>query len=138
MVKGAALFLQQGNSPQGPRSLPHPHKHAGKWLHGETGFLLGCRNNLGQTCIVKKKNLKCPNCLVCKKTIYFIFHSLGATEEELGHGRVGNQPGGWTGTAWYCVVGSVASDFSSCQQFCRPGRHPSRENFVLLCLCIIG
>uniref|UniRef100_A0A8D2KZP7 Protein phosphatase Slingshot homolog 1 n=1 Tax=Varanus komodoensis TaxID=61221 RepID=A0A8D2KZP7_VARKO len=29
MVKGAALFLQQGNSPQGPRSLPHPHKHAG-------------------------------------------------------------------------------------------------------------
>ncbi|XP_034284785.1 protein phosphatase Slingshot homolog 1 isoform X1 [Pantherophis guttatus] len=30
MVKGAALFLQQGNSPQGPpRSLLHPHKHAG-------------------------------------------------------------------------------------------------------------
>ncbi|XP_042297892.1 protein phosphatase Slingshot homolog 1 isoform X2 [Sceloporus undulatus] len=29
MVKGAALFLQQGNSPQGPRTLPHPHKHAG-------------------------------------------------------------------------------------------------------------
>uniref|UniRef100_A0ABM5F1M0 protein-serine/threonine phosphatase n=1 Tax=Pogona vitticeps TaxID=103695 RepID=A0ABM5F1M0_9SAUR len=29
MVKGAALFLQQGSSPQGPRSLPHPHKHAG-------------------------------------------------------------------------------------------------------------
>ncbi|XP_076778567.1 protein phosphatase Slingshot homolog 1 isoform X2 [Arvicanthis niloticus] len=29
MVKGAALFLQQGNSPQGPRSLQHPHKHAG-------------------------------------------------------------------------------------------------------------
>ncbi|XP_063171938.1 protein phosphatase Slingshot homolog 1 isoform X2 [Candoia aspera] len=30
MVKGAALFLQQGNSPQGgPRSVPHPHKHAG-------------------------------------------------------------------------------------------------------------
>uniref|UniRef100_A0A5F8HG36 Uncharacterized protein n=1 Tax=Monodelphis domestica TaxID=13616 RepID=A0A5F8HG36_MONDO len=30
MVKGAALFLQQGNSPQGPRSLQQPHKHAGK------------------------------------------------------------------------------------------------------------
>ncbi|XP_058512518.1 protein phosphatase Slingshot homolog 1 isoform X2 [Ochotona princeps] len=29
MVKGAALFLQQGNSAQGPRSLQHPHKHAG-------------------------------------------------------------------------------------------------------------
>ncbi|XP_073079789.1 protein phosphatase Slingshot homolog 1 isoform X5 [Manis javanica] len=29
MVKGAALFLQQGNSPQGQRSLQHPHKHAG-------------------------------------------------------------------------------------------------------------
>ncbi|XP_061458420.1 protein phosphatase Slingshot homolog 1 isoform X2 [Rhineura floridana] len=29
MVKGAALFLQQGNSPQGPRSLTHLHKHAG-------------------------------------------------------------------------------------------------------------
>ncbi|KAF6083138.1 slingshot protein phosphatase 1 [Phyllostomus discolor] len=29
MVKGAALFLQQGSSPQGQRSLPHPHKHAG-------------------------------------------------------------------------------------------------------------
>ncbi|XP_040859394.1 protein phosphatase Slingshot homolog 1 isoform X2 [Ochotona curzoniae] len=29
MVKGAALFLQQGNSTQGPRSLQHPHKHAG-------------------------------------------------------------------------------------------------------------
>lgn len=29
MVKGAALFLQQGNSPQGPRSLQHPRKHAG-------------------------------------------------------------------------------------------------------------
>ncbi|XP_026541271.1 protein phosphatase Slingshot homolog 1 [Notechis scutatus] len=30
MVKGAALFLQQGNSPQGPpRSLLQPHKHAG-------------------------------------------------------------------------------------------------------------
>ncbi|XP_064128386.1 protein phosphatase Slingshot homolog 1 isoform X3 [Loxodonta africana] len=29
MVKGAALFLQQGSSPQGPRSLQHPHKHAG-------------------------------------------------------------------------------------------------------------
>ncbi|XP_056676910.1 protein phosphatase Slingshot homolog 1 [Monodelphis domestica] len=29
MVKGAALFLQQGNSPQGPRSLQQPHKHAG-------------------------------------------------------------------------------------------------------------
>lgn len=32
MVKGAALFLQQGNSPQGQRSLQHPHKHAGKLL----------------------------------------------------------------------------------------------------------
>lgn len=30
MVKGAALFLQQGNSPQGQRSLQHPHKHAGE------------------------------------------------------------------------------------------------------------
>lgn len=30
MVKGAALFLQQGNSPQGQRSQQHPHKHAGK------------------------------------------------------------------------------------------------------------
>ncbi|XP_047683256.1 protein phosphatase Slingshot homolog 1 isoform X3 [Prionailurus viverrinus] len=29
MVKGAALFLQQGNSPQSQRSLQHPHKHAG-------------------------------------------------------------------------------------------------------------
>ncbi|XP_064530993.1 protein phosphatase Slingshot homolog 1 [Pseudopipra pipra] len=29
MVKGAALFLQQGNSSQGQRSLQHPHKHAG-------------------------------------------------------------------------------------------------------------
>ncbi|XP_075754896.1 protein phosphatase Slingshot homolog 1 isoform X3 [Pelodiscus sinensis] len=29
MVKGAALFLQQGNSPQAQRSLQHPHKHAG-------------------------------------------------------------------------------------------------------------
>ncbi|XP_047284979.1 protein phosphatase Slingshot homolog 1 isoform X6 [Homo sapiens] len=29
MVKGAALFLQQGSSPQGQRSLQHPHKHAG-------------------------------------------------------------------------------------------------------------
>ncbi|XP_007953193.1 protein phosphatase Slingshot homolog 1 [Orycteropus afer afer] len=29
MVKGAALFLQQGNSPQGQRSPQHPHKHAG-------------------------------------------------------------------------------------------------------------
>ncbi|KAM9118802.1 protein phosphatase Slingshot homolog 1 isoform 5-T5 [Pangshura tecta] len=29
MVKGAALFLQQGNSPQGQRSLQHPHKNAG-------------------------------------------------------------------------------------------------------------
>ncbi|XP_040587122.1 protein phosphatase Slingshot homolog 1 isoform X2 [Mesocricetus auratus] len=29
MVKGAALFLQQGNSPQGQRGLQHPHKHAG-------------------------------------------------------------------------------------------------------------
>ncbi|XP_031193318.1 protein phosphatase Slingshot homolog 1 isoform X1 [Mastomys coucha] len=29
MVKGAALFLQQGNSPQGQRSLQNPHKHAG-------------------------------------------------------------------------------------------------------------
>ncbi|XP_021501727.1 protein phosphatase Slingshot homolog 1 isoform X1 [Meriones unguiculatus] len=29
MVKGAALFLQQGNSPQGQRSLQHPHRHAG-------------------------------------------------------------------------------------------------------------
>ncbi|XP_020863636.1 protein phosphatase Slingshot homolog 1 isoform X1 [Phascolarctos cinereus] len=29
MVKGAALFLQQGNSAQGPRSLQQPHKHAG-------------------------------------------------------------------------------------------------------------
>uniref|UniRef100_A0A673VDJ9 Protein phosphatase Slingshot homolog 1 n=1 Tax=Suricata suricatta TaxID=37032 RepID=A0A673VDJ9_SURSU len=29
MVKGAALFLQQGNSPQNQRSLQHPHKHAG-------------------------------------------------------------------------------------------------------------
>ena len=35
MVKGAALFLQQGNSPQSQRSLQHPHKHAGKlrFLH---------------------------------------------------------------------------------------------------------
>lgn len=32
MVKGAALFLQQGNSPQGQRSLQHPHKHAGKFM----------------------------------------------------------------------------------------------------------
>ncbi|XP_004470238.2 protein phosphatase Slingshot homolog 1 isoform X2 [Dasypus novemcinctus] len=29
MVKGAALFLQQGSSAQGQRSLQHPHKHAG-------------------------------------------------------------------------------------------------------------
>ncbi|NXI57820.1 SSH1 phosphatase, partial [Chloroceryle aenea] len=29
MVKGAALFLQQGNSSQSQRSLQHPHKHAG-------------------------------------------------------------------------------------------------------------
>ncbi|KAJ1092932.1 hypothetical protein NDU88_006042 [Pleurodeles waltl] len=29
MVKGAALFLQQGNSTQGHRSLLHLHKHAG-------------------------------------------------------------------------------------------------------------
>ncbi|XP_059569374.1 protein phosphatase Slingshot homolog 1 isoform X1 [Alligator mississippiensis] len=29
MVKGAALFLQQGNSSQGQRSLQHLHKHAG-------------------------------------------------------------------------------------------------------------
>ncbi|XP_038618616.1 LOW QUALITY PROTEIN: protein phosphatase Slingshot homolog 1 [Tachyglossus aculeatus] len=29
MVKGAALFLQQGNSPQGHRGLQHPHKPAG-------------------------------------------------------------------------------------------------------------
>lgn len=29
MVKGAALFLQQGNSSQGQRGLQHPHKHAG-------------------------------------------------------------------------------------------------------------
>ncbi|KAK7811797.1 hypothetical protein U0070_016869 [Myodes glareolus] len=29
MVKGAALFLQQGNSAQSQRSLQHPHKHAG-------------------------------------------------------------------------------------------------------------
>ncbi|XP_073917158.1 protein phosphatase Slingshot homolog 1 isoform X3 [Castor canadensis] len=29
MVKGAALFLQQGCSPQGHRSLQHPHRHAG-------------------------------------------------------------------------------------------------------------
>ena len=29
MVKGAALFLQQGSSPQGQRSPQHPHKHAG-------------------------------------------------------------------------------------------------------------
>ncbi|XP_045743410.1 protein phosphatase Slingshot homolog 1 isoform X7 [Mirounga angustirostris] len=29
MVKGAALFLQQGNNPQSQRSLQHPHKHAG-------------------------------------------------------------------------------------------------------------
>ncbi|XP_075390559.1 protein phosphatase Slingshot homolog 1 isoform X2 [Tenrec ecaudatus] len=29
MVKGAALFLQQGNSPQGQPSLQHVHKHAG-------------------------------------------------------------------------------------------------------------
>ncbi|XP_062814498.1 protein phosphatase Slingshot homolog 1 [Anolis carolinensis] len=29
MVKGAALFLQQGNSPQGPRTSTHLHKHAG-------------------------------------------------------------------------------------------------------------
>uniref|UniRef100_A0A8D0GZM6 Uncharacterized protein n=1 Tax=Sphenodon punctatus TaxID=8508 RepID=A0A8D0GZM6_SPHPU len=28
MVKGAALFLQQGNSPQGQRSVQQPHKHA--------------------------------------------------------------------------------------------------------------
>jgi hypothetical protein len=36
MVKGAALFLQQGNSPQGQRSLQHPHKHAGDYgsIHG--------------------------------------------------------------------------------------------------------
>ena len=29
LVKGAALFLQQGSSPQGQRSPQHPHKHAG-------------------------------------------------------------------------------------------------------------
>lgn len=29
MVKGAALFLQQGSSPQAQRSLQHPHRHAG-------------------------------------------------------------------------------------------------------------
>nr|XP_012612076.1 protein phosphatase Slingshot homolog 1-like [Microcebus murinus] len=29
MVKGAALFLQQGSSAQGQRCLQHPHKHAG-------------------------------------------------------------------------------------------------------------
>ncbi|KAK1189325.1 SSH1 phosphatase, partial [Pygoscelis papua] len=33
MVKGAALFLQQGNSSQGQRSLQHPHKHAGSGLN---------------------------------------------------------------------------------------------------------
>lgn len=32
MVKGAALFLQQGSSPQGQRSLQHPPKHAGKLM----------------------------------------------------------------------------------------------------------
>ncbi|NXJ60467.1 SSH1 phosphatase, partial [Rostratula benghalensis] len=32
MVKGAALFLQQGDSSQGQRSLQHPHKHAGSDL----------------------------------------------------------------------------------------------------------
>lgn len=29
MVKGAALFLQQGSSPQGQKAHP-PHKHAGE------------------------------------------------------------------------------------------------------------
>uniref|UniRef100_A0A673GF89 Uncharacterized protein n=1 Tax=Sinocyclocheilus rhinocerous TaxID=307959 RepID=A0A673GF89_9TELE len=29
MVKGAALFLQQGSCPQGQRGHPH-HKHAGE------------------------------------------------------------------------------------------------------------
>lgn len=33
MVKGAALFLQQGSSSQGQRSLQHPHKHAGSGLN---------------------------------------------------------------------------------------------------------
>ncbi|XP_058014861.1 protein phosphatase Slingshot homolog 1 isoform X5 [Ahaetulla prasina] len=40
MVKGAALFLQQGNSPQGPpRSLLHPHKHAGNIFQASPGDL---------------------------------------------------------------------------------------------------
>lgn len=38
MVKGAALFLQQGNSPQGQRSLQHPHKHAGDYGNGRGTF----------------------------------------------------------------------------------------------------
>lgn len=32
MVKGAALFLQQGSCPQGQRGHPH-HKHAGQSMH---------------------------------------------------------------------------------------------------------
>lgn len=36
MVKGAALFLQQGSSTQGPRTPTH-HKNAGNH-HGTTGF----------------------------------------------------------------------------------------------------
>lgn len=38
MVKGAALFLQQGSSTQGPRTPTH-HKNAGNH-HGTTGFRL--------------------------------------------------------------------------------------------------
>lgn len=47
MVKGAALFLQQGNSTQGPRSLQHPHKHAGDGSEGSLLTLaLGVRQEL--------------------------------------------------------------------------------------------
>uniref|UniRef100_A0A3Q1C3M7 Protein phosphatase Slingshot homolog 1 n=1 Tax=Amphiprion ocellaris TaxID=80972 RepID=A0A3Q1C3M7_AMPOC len=44
MVKGAALFLQQGGSTQGPKTPTH-HKHAGRNKHAHNGklcFLLLC------------------------------------------------------------------------------------------------
>ncbi|KAL4698715.1 hypothetical protein H8959_011372 [Pygathrix nigripes] len=47
MVKGAALFLQQGSSPQGQRSLQHPHKHAAEEtsIVGDIAEFAGLRNS---------------------------------------------------------------------------------------------
>lgn len=47
MVKGAALFLQQGNSAQSQRSLQHPHKHAGD-ASSYVGILSVPQENLPQ------------------------------------------------------------------------------------------